>query len=322
MRSVLLVAMVACGASKATRAPAPCPTAGPGAIVTAGASCLLVTPAATGADPSGEGADVPSYALAPTGAPSGKLVLFLNGTGGTPAGAIVHPTENVYNVFAAAGHHVLALSYRSSQALANLCFGVDACFLPTRETIVSGEDRPGSVLHLERSEGIEPRLVLALRALAAAAPHGGWDMFLDGDAVRWPRVIATGHSQGGGHAALLAKLHPLARFVGLSSPCDMVGGTAASWQRADETWQTSPADAGYGFSAATTFDAAGVPIAGDLNCPAHAATWSALGLDASHRFDDAIVCGTNPHAASIACSANFARIAALFAITASGRPSP
>jgi hypothetical protein len=262
---------------------------------------------------------VPSYAIAPATGRTGRLVLYLNGTGGTPAGSIAGPTTNVYNSIAALGHHVLALSYRSSQALASLCFGDDPCFLPTRITIVTGVVQPGSasaVAGLQPTEGIEPRLVLALRALATLDPGGGWDAFLDGGAVRWPSVIVTGHSQGGGHAAALAKLHPLERFVALSAPCDMVANAAASWLHPDASWPTPPSTRGYGFSAPTLFDASGAPVSGDLNCPAHAATWDALGLDPSRRFDDATLCGGNPHGAPIGCATNFPRVAALFALDA------
>ncbi len=302
MRALALCLACACSAG----GPAPCP-----GIVTA-ASCVTFTPAMSGAAPDGEGAQVVSYALAPVAGRSGRLVLYLNGTGGRPGSSIGDPTENIYNVFVADGHHVLALSYRSSQALANLCFGRDGCFLPTRLTLVTGIDQPGSVVQLQQSEGIEPRLLLALDYLAAARPQDGWDSFLDGGTVRWPSIIATGHSQGGGHAALLAKLHPLARFVALSAPCDMVDGAAASWLHADASWQTAPAARGYGFSAPTVFDADGAPVGGDLNCPGHAAAWSALALDPGHAFDDAVGCGGNPHGAPIACPQNFARIQALF----------
>jgi len=272
-----------------------------------------VTPAATGA--AGEGAHIPSYAIAPAAGRSGKLVVFLPGTGGTPADYIVDATRNIYDVFRADGHHVIALSYRNSQALANLCFGDDACFLPTRTTLVTGVVAPGSasdVAGLKLTEGIEPRLVLALRMLLTVDPSGGWDAFLDGDTVRWASVIVTGHSQGGGHAALMAKLHALDRFVALSSPCDSVGNAAASWLHPDATWQTPPAERGYGFSAATMFDASGAPIGGDLNCPAHAATWDALALDPTRRFDDAVLCGGNPHGAPVGCTENFARVGSLF----------
>src|SRR5262249_27431189 len=154
--------------------------------------------------------------------------------------------------------------------------------------------------------------LLALRALVSLDPAGGWDAFLDGDTVRWEKVIATGHSQGGGHAALLGKLHPLDRFVALSAPCDSVAGAAASWLPPDWTRPSRPGARGYGFSATTFFDGSGAPVSGDLNCPAHAATWDALGLDASRRFDDAVVCGGNPHGATIGCAQNFGRVAAMF----------
>ena len=66
-----------------------CPTSGTGAVVTKG-RCFAVTPAQTGASADGENATKPSYALTPArnGRARGTLVLFLNGSGGTPATAM------------------------------------------------------------------------------------------------------------------------------------------------------------------------------------------------------------------------------------------
>jgi len=295
--------------------PAACPTTGKGAVVVTGGSCVVFTPAMTGAAPQGVNAGVPSYALAPSTGAAGNLVVFMNGSGGSPAGVAVDPAKNVYTAAVAAGDHVIGLSYRSNDVIGELCAGDDGCFLPTRTTIVTGIYQTGAasfVSDVMPSEGIHERLARALAYLAAVDPGGGWGAFLDGAAVRWDKIIAGGHSQGGGHAALLGKLHPLARIVGLSSPCDSVARAAATWLHADATWQTSPAERGYGFSAATTFDSQGAPTGGDTLCPAHAAVWTAMGIDTTRRFDDAVVCGTSAHGASIGCPENFARLVSLF----------
>lgn len=298
-----------------------CPTSGPGALVTGG-TCSVFTPAAAGADPAGQNATRPNYAVEPAGAPSGQLVLILNGSGGSPGQLVLDPARNLLNAAAESGHHVLAVAYRSDQAVALLCAGRPDCFGPTRNTLITGAYTSGadsSLADIRADEGIVSRLTAALRALADARPGSGWASFLSSppgggapERIAWERIIVSGHSQGGGHAAYLAKLYPVMRVVQFSSTCDAPGGTPAPWTAADSGWATSPASAFFGFSAPTLFTA-GLPTAGDLNCPYHLAVWNHLGMDPSRQQDDATVCaGIGPHGASILCSVNYPRWVALF----------
>jgi pimeloyl-ACP methyl ester carboxylesterase len=57
---------------------------------------------------------------------------------------------------------------------------------------------------------------------AKIAPGQGWEMYLDGDQPRWSKIIITGHSQGSGMAAYIAKQHEVARVVLFSGPSDGV----------------------------------------------------------------------------------------------------
>ncbi len=301
---------------------APCPTTGRGAItLPPGATCVALTPAATGADPAGANAGDPHYALVPAGAGSGALVLFFNGSGGSPAGAIGDLEKNVYTAALAEGHHVLALSYRSDDAIGRLCPDDDPCFLPTRTAIVTGKPQAGAaaaVASIGLTEGIYARTTLALRGLARGASTASFAQFVTGaadfgEAIVWSRVIVAGHSQGGGHAALLGRLNAVRRIVPLSSPCDSVGETPATWLTYDPTtWKTNPATAAYVFSALTTFGPGGRPTGGDTICSAHAAAWRAMGVDPSRAFDDAFVCGSSPHAATLGCVENFDRLREVF----------
>jgi len=299
-----------------------CPTSGAGAVAGAGA-CLTLTPALTGASPAGQNALRPSYALEPSGAPSGALVLLLNGSGGTPAGMVSDPSLNLFEAAAEGGRHVLALAYRSDLSVAGQLCGLEPeCFGATRNTLVMGVFTSAASASLEdmrEDEGIVWRLEAALRTLAAERPGRGWEAFLRNpaasraaDRVAWDRIITSGHSQGGGHAAYLAKLFPVMRVVQFSSTCDAPAGTPAPWTAAASGWSTSPADSFWGFSAPTQFSS-GVPTGGDLNCPYHLVVWQAMGMPASRQQDDAARCaGIGAHGASILCTANFARWVELF----------
>jgi hypothetical protein len=296
-----------------------CPSSGKGAIDDPDAFCATVTPAATGADPAGVNADKPHYVLRPASGGDDFLVVFFNGSNGTPAIEIGDPAKNVYTAAVAVGHHVIGLSYRSNQSIGRTCGLKDDCFLPTRTTVVTGVYQPGAASILADilpSEGIEARLLLVLTSLEAADPAGNWGTFLsaDGKSIDYAKIIPGGHSQGGGHAALLAKMHAVPRVAMFSSPCDSVGKTPASWEHADGSWATSMPDKGIALGTETIFDG-GSAVGGDTTCPAHAAVWTALGLSPANQHDDAAVCaGGAAHGASIGCPQNFDGMKALFSL--------
>jgi len=300
----------------------PCPTSGPGAVTSAGA-CWVFSPASAGASPVGQNASRLNYALEPPGAARSTLVVLLNGSGSSPSQLTFDPTRNLFASALESGNHVLAVAYRSDVAVAQMCGSSRPdCYGASRSTLLTGVFAPGadsSLADIRQDEGILARIDQALRTLVAVRPQAGWDAFIasataaaPADRIAWQRIIASGHSQGGGHAAYLGKLFPLIRVVQLSATCDAPAGIPAPWTAADSVWITSPAAAFFGFSAPTVF-IDGVPTAGDLNCPYHLAVWQNLGMPASHQADDAATCaGIDPHIASILCGSNYPRWVALF----------
>ena len=300
----------------------PCPTSGPGGVTSAGA-CWTFSPASSGASPLGQNANRLNYALEPAGSARSTLVVLLNGSSSFPAQLTIDPSRNLFVSALESGNHVLAVAYRSNVAIAQMCDSSRPnCYGASRNTLLSGVFTAGadsSLADIREDEGIISRIDQALRTLVANRPQAGWDAFVAGttatasaDRIAWPRIIAAGHSQGGGHAAYLGKRFPLIRVVQFSSTCDAPAGAPAPWTAADSVWTTSPAAAFFGFSAPTVFTN-GVPTAGDLNCPYHLAVWQNLGMPLSHQADDAATCaGVDPHAASIFCGANYPRWVALF----------
>ncbi len=301
-------APVADGSADAADAPAPpslrpCPTSGKGAVT--GDVCHLLTPAESGLPAAGVNANVDQYALRPTSGARGRLLVFFNGSGGSPvAGTRGSPAQNYYATARAAGLHVFALSYRSDDAIGSLCKGNDACLLPTRRTILSGIYQAGASPALStvaEHEGAYARLAAGLKALAERDPAGGWDAFLEpagakpGDQIRWAKVIASGHSQGGGHAAAIAMAFEVDRLVALSSPCDQTASGPATWlDAAKYAYATSPAAKFHGLGAA-----------GDAICAGYPAIWKALGMAQERSHANAVVCtGSTPHGASIDCVEN------------------
>lgn len=276
-------------------------------------ACFFLTPEETGLPATGAGATVDQIALRPS-APRGELLVFLNGSGGSPRGPVASdPRNNFYTVARDAGLHVLAVSYRSDDPVGRLCPPTsptrDACYEPTRRAIVTGVPQEGAAPELagiEEHEGVYARIAAALRTLAAGDPDGGWNAFIDdaatepGAAIRWDRVFVSGHSQGGGHAALLGKLHGVARVVMLAAPCDSVSSAPASWLTRTAEYRTE----------AARYVALGA--LGDPICGTQYAAWDRLGLSDAASDDSAVVCaGEDAHSAPIRCNENAERWSAL-----------
>lgn len=294
LRSTLaLVFLCGCGARTAVSDGGLrlCPPSG-------GENCFLLTPAEAGL--SGQGAKVDQYALRPASGARGLLLVFLNGSGGTPQSGAAGLERSWYGAARSAGLHVLGLSYRSGTAVGVLCRGDDACFEPTRVSQLTGVLQPGAaggLSDLVPDEGIEVRLRQALVTLAQRDPEGAWSDFLVGnDGVRWERLLVSGHSQGGGHAALLGKRHNVARVLMLASPCDaLADGTPASWLSDPTGWTTDPR---------TRFR--GLWAEGDDVCPAAPAVWERLGVPIDARDLQASGCtGRDAHGAPLFCTENF-----------------
>ena len=320
---------VGCGSPAAPSTPNPgpsaslqsCPTAGAGAVTSA-ATCWIFSPASAGASPLGQNANRANYALEPPGSGRNTLVVLLNGSGSAPFQLTIDPSRNLFTSALESGNHVLAVAYRSDVAVVTMCGSRPDCYGASRRTLLTGVFTPGadsSLADIREDEGIIARIDQALRTLVAARPQRGWEAFISGgataapaDRVAWQRIIASGHSQGGGHAAYLGKMFPLIRVVQFSATCDAPAGVPAPWTAVADAWMTSPASAFFGFSAPTVFTN-GAPTAGDLNCPYHLAVWQNLGMPSSHQDDDADTCaGIDPHPAAILCGSNYPRWVGLF----------
>jgi hypothetical protein len=73
------------------------------------------------------------------------------------------------------------------------------------------------------------RLTKLLEYLSATYPSEGWGPFLSNGEPVYLSIAFSGHSQGGGHAALIAKEHDVARVVMFSSVTDGEPNKLAKW---------------------------------------------------------------------------------------------
>jgi len=215
-------------------------------------------------------AEAPHVAINPSPAVSarGKLLVFLPGTQGRPS-----QYTYLLRAGAARGFHAIGLNYFNQTAMGALCqLSVDPdCYWQARNQVVFGSGLPVTgQTAVTPADSIVNRLNKLLIWLNTTQPGEGWGQYLlPANTVDWSKVVLAGHSQGGGHVAVLVKSVALARAVYFSSPEDWneVTDKPATWiaLRANVT----PASLQFGFGSDD-----------DILVPnAHAFVhWTALGL--------------------------------------------
>lgn len=195
--------------------------------LTAGAVVRVYPVAAEATDPAIVRPRAPHRVFLDPAAPArNELLVYLPGTGATTEGQ-----DEFGRTAAAAGYHVVFLMYPNDVPAAVCQQDEDpAGFEKLRREIISGQDLDARVT-VDRANSIENRLAQLVRWLAANHAAEGWGHFLADGGIRWSAVVLAGHSQGGGHALLMAKDHRVARVVLLGAPKDFNRrlGAPAAW---------------------------------------------------------------------------------------------
>ena len=164
------------------------------------------------ADPAITQFNDPNYAVVdPAVTNRGLLVLFLPGTGATPSQYCLFPQDA-----ASLGFHALGLMYPNTNAINILCianapFDGNAAGNARRD-VIEGTNIV-SWLSVDSTNCIQNRLLKALQYLNTTYPTQGWGQYYSGSTVLWSKLIVSGHSQGGGMAAMLAKTNVTDRCV-------------------------------------------------------------------------------------------------------------
>jgi pimeloyl-ACP methyl ester carboxylesterase len=169
-------------------------------------------------DPSATGAGISNatgqhFVIAPAESLTGKLVVFLPGTGGRP---------DFYKTFlrlaGTRGYHAIGIAYPNAEAVNDLCAANPSptCHEDVRVEVITGAPR-SALVNVNLANSIDNRLREVLLWLDRSFPGEGWSAFLSNVEPRWDRVIVAGHSQGGGHAGMIARLRLVDRAVLFSS---------------------------------------------------------------------------------------------------------
>jgi len=146
-----------------------------------------------------------------------QLLVFLTGTNGRGEG------PKGFNEFAASlGYRVINLIYPDNFSLSRYQRSEDMeNYARGREEIITGKDLSEQI-HVNRANSIENRLYKLLVDLNRRFPKRGWSAFYNNKTgeIIWDKITLAGQSQGGGHAAFIAKQHKVARVLMFGSPKD------------------------------------------------------------------------------------------------------
>jgi hypothetical protein len=154
----------------------------------------------------------------------GPLLLFLPATGQKP-----RDYTRFLRLAADDGYHVLGLDYWNlGHSVASTCATDAACYGRLQQNRFDGS-RPFAKSAVTPRNSVLGRLKPALAYLRRSDPDGGWGRYLDGDAVRWDRIVLAGHSQGGGESAYIAHIRSVRGALLFGSPIVTDGSTAATW---------------------------------------------------------------------------------------------
>lgn len=180
-----------------------------------------------------------------TAPPKNILLVHLPGSFGEPKRATLFGS-----LAANLGFHSIGLMYPNVPTVGSFCSNdTDPdCFENVRREIIEGIDYSAE-LTINAPESILNRTKKLLQYLQANYPAENWGQYLDGDGnLVYNKIIFSGHSQGGGHAAVIAKHYPLYRAICFSSPKDWrnIPDAPPLWLSTNN-WQT-PASSVYAFN--------------------------------------------------------------------------
>ncbi|MCR9173356.1 MAG: T9SS type A sorting domain-containing protein [bacterium] len=152
----------------------------------------------------------------PNCTPRNVLLVHMVGTFASPYQSVLFPKHAANN-----GFHVLSLKYINGQSAQTACGNSNDidCHYKFRKEIIEGEDLSPET-NVDSVNSIQNRLIRLLEYMETNYPMQNWSQFFTGDSIHWNQVILSGHSQGGGHAAVMAIDRPVQRVIMFASPND------------------------------------------------------------------------------------------------------
>lgn len=145
-----------------------------------------------------------------------KLMILLPGNSG-------HPDQ--YKLFvqkaASLGYHAIGLQYVNPGGIFNgggkceVSSDVDA-FYKARLEMLTGTNSSVDI-DVSVQNGIINRITSIVTFLKTKYPKDGWEQYLSGAQMNWPKIVMAGHSQGAGFSVFMTKFYPIDRAIMMSN---------------------------------------------------------------------------------------------------------
>ena len=145
-----------------------------------------------------------------------RLVVHFVGSYDNPSSTLKFPSLAANN-----GFHVVSLKYPNGTAAKTACANSSDvnCYVKFRREILEGQDYSTEVV-VDSVDGVYNRLIRVLQYLEVINPPEGWGNYFTGNTIDWNKVVVSGHSQGGGHAAVIGLDCKVYRVLMFASPND------------------------------------------------------------------------------------------------------
>lgn len=160
------------------------------------------------------------------------LVVHFPGSFDNPLNTIRFPELAANN-----GFHVINIKYENSISSRTPCLTNpdEDCYYNFRKEILEGEDVSPDI-SVNSANSAYNRIFKLLKYMHTEYPEEGWDNYFNEtggaeDSIKWEKIIVSGHSQGGGHAALIGIEKRVNRVLMFAAPNDYsyVYDAPAAW---------------------------------------------------------------------------------------------
>lgn len=165
---------------------------------------------------------------------NGQLLVHLVGTWGDPATA-----HGLAELACSLGFAAVVPMYKNTMDARSACGADSACYEGMRREVLYGGDSAPDPIQVDAANSFVHRLdTLLLRLAARERRFAPWTALRERVMARDLSAVAvSGHSQGAGHALLLARDHEVARVILLGGPTDRL--RSGSPEHAAVDWVTT-----------------------------------------------------------------------------------
>lgn len=145
-----------------------------------------------------------------------SALVYLVGSYDSPSSTVKFPALAANN-----GYHVIVLKYQNDVAAKTACSNslVANCYENFRQEILTGTDVSTEVA-VDSTNSIVNRLEKLFLYLDQNYPSENWGQYMKNAQIDWTKIVVAGHSQGGGHAAYIAKTNLVEKAIFFASPND------------------------------------------------------------------------------------------------------